>query len=69
MSVDIQEKAEQILVDGFCVLQDQFPISAIEACNEAFALILRDYVAEHADKPEPRTVEVLYHTAVRAAVV
>ena len=51
MSVDIQEKVEQILVDGFCILQDRFPISAIEACNEAFAPILRDYVAEHADNP------------------
>ena len=51
MSVDIQEKVEQILVDGFCILRNQFPRSAIEDCNEAFALILRDYVVEHADNP------------------
>ena len=51
MSVDIQEMTKQILVEGFCILRDQFPIPAIEACNEAFAPILRDYVAEHADNP------------------
>ena len=56
MSVDIQEKAEEILVDGFCILRDQFPKSAIEACNEAFAPILRDYVAETCREPEPWTV-------------
>ena len=41
MSVDIEEKVEEILVEGFCILQDQFPIPAIEACNEAFAPILQ----------------------------
>ena len=69
MSVDIQEKVEQILVDGFCILRNQFPRSAIEDCNEAFALILRDYVVEHADNPNRGPVEALHCTALRAAVV
>ena len=51
MSVDIQEKAEEILIEGFCVLHDQFPKSAVEACNAAFAPILRDYIAENAENP------------------
>ena len=51
MSVEVQEKTEEILVEGFCILRNRFPKPAIEACNEAFASILRDYVAEHADNP------------------
>ena len=51
MSVEVQDKVEQILVEGFCILRDQFPKPAIEAGNQAFAPILLDYVAEHADNP------------------
>lgn len=50
-TLDIPACIEAVRTDGFCILRDHLPRSAVEAVRDAFAPLLDAYVREHDDNP------------------
>jgi hypothetical protein len=51
MSIDIKEKAAEVLEEGFCILPQHLPRELMQECNEAFAPILAEYASEITENP------------------
>ena len=49
MPINTEEKANEIRQLGFCILRRHFPQSLMQACNQAFAPILRNYLESRAN--------------------
>ena len=47
MSINIEEKTNEIRQRGFCILRRHFPQPLMQACNRAFASILENYLETH----------------------
>ena len=47
MSINIEEKTNEIRQRGFCILRRHFPQPLMQACNRAFASILENHLETH----------------------
>lgn len=51
MPIDIDEKATEILEDGFCILRDHYPRKAVTDCFDAFLPTLLEFVEANRENP------------------
>jgi len=48
---DIQQKVDEIVSDGFCILRGQFPRDAMQACFDAFLPTLLEFAEANRNEP------------------